>query len=266
MTFEGRDESVGVVDTLMDRSEQSSVDAARRLVVALDVPTYEDAVAIVNELRGAVTFYKIGLELVFNGGLRLAQKLLDEGNEVFLDMKLLDIGNTVEKSVRNIAQLGVHYLTVHALDRKTLRAAIQGKGTRNLKLLGVTVLTNLTNADLAEQGIKESPSGLACRRAEMAFEEGFDGVIASGHEAKAIRRLTNERFIIKTPGIRPPGTPANDQARAMTPREAILAGANYLVVGRPILRAGDRKKAAIEIQNDIEKGLLELRRRRKGTI
>lgn len=263
MTFEGRDESGVLVDTLMDTSEQPNDSASSKLIVALDVATYEEAASIVEELRGVVTFYKIGLELVFGGGLRLARELLERRNQVFLDMKLSDIGNTVEKSVRNIARLGVDYLTVHALDRKTLNAAAAGRGASKLKLLGVTVLTNLTESDLAEQGIKESPSCLAARRAKLAFDAGLDGVIASGFEAKAIRELTDEYFIIKTPGIRPPGASGNDQARAMTPRQAILAGADYLVVGRPILSAPDRRRAALEIQDDIRAGL-ELQGRRKG--
>ena len=200
MTFEGRDEIGLLVDTPMDTRERPSDDSSSALIVALDVPTYGEAASIVQELRGAVNFYKIGLELVFDGGLRLTRELLDTGNQVFLDMKLLDIGNTVEKAVKNIARLGVDYLTVHALDRKTLDAAMAGRGSSKLKLLGVTVLTNLTEFDLAEQGINESPSNLAARRAKLAFDAGLDGVIASGFEARAIREITDENFIIKTPG------------------------------------------------------------------
>lgn len=230
-----------------------------QLIVALDVPTYEDASAIVSELGDAVSFYKIGLELLFGGGLRLAQELRDAGKFVFLDMKLLDIGNTVEKAVRNIARLGVNYLTVHAIDGKTLRAAKEGRGTSDLKLLGVTVLTSLTPDDLAEQGISESPEELVLRRARMAHAIGIDGVVASGLEARAIRDAIGSDFAIITPGIRPAGSAANDQARAMTPRDAILAGANRIVVGRPILNAPDRRKAALAIQDEIRDALSALK-------
>ena len=224
---------------------------SQALIVALDVPTYSEASAVVKELGDAVHFYKIGLELLFDGGLRLAEELRSSGKLVFLDMKFLDIGNTVEKAVRNVARLGVNFLTMHAVDRKTLRAAREGKGASDLKLLGVTVLTSLTGDDLAEQGISEGPQELVLRRAKMADEEGIDGVIASGLEARAIRQATSVGFTIVTPGIRPSGTAANDQARAMTPKDAIRAGANHLVVGRPILNAPDRRKAALDIQAEI---------------
>lgn len=226
-------------------------EVAHTLIMALDVPTHAEASAIVAELGDAVHFYKIGLELLFNGGLRLAQELRDANKLVFLDMKFLDIGNTVEKAVRNVARLGVNYLTIHALDRKTLHAAREGKGASDLKLLGVTVLTSLTADDLAEQGVSERPDELVLRRARMAAEIGIDGVIASGLEAQAIRQATGDDLIIVTPGIRPSGSAANDQARAMTPGEAILAGADHLVVGRPILKAPDRRKAALAIQDEI---------------
>lgn len=235
----------------MQAPDQVTSDFRSRLIVALDVPTYEEASAVVAELGDAIHFYKIGLELLFNSGLRLAQELRDANKLVFLDMKFLDIGNTVEKAVRNVAKLGVNYLTIHAVDRKTLRAARDGKGDSNLKLLGVTVLTSLTDADLMEQGISASPIELVQKRAKLAFDEGIDGVIASGHEAEVIRQSTGSEFLIVTPGIRPSGSAANDQARSMTPKQAILAGADYLVVGRPILGAPDRKKAALDILSEI---------------
>src|SRR5690606_31842239 len=156
------------------------------------VPGYDEANAIVAELGDAVHFYKIGLELLFDGGLRLAQELRERGKLVFLDMKFLDIGNTVEKAVRNVARMGVNLLTIHAVDRKTLLAACEGKGSSDLKLLGVTVLTNLTADDLAEQGLSEAPDELVLRRARMAHEVGIDGVVASGLEARSIRQATAE--------------------------------------------------------------------------
>lgn len=240
-----------IPEAKMQVGVQATDDLSRVLIVALDVPSYEDASAVVAELGDAVHFYKIGLELLFNGGLRLAQELRDSNKLVFLDMKFLDIGATVEKAVRNVSKLGVNFLTVHAIDRKTLRAAREGKGDSDLKLLGVTVLTNLTADDLAEQGASAGPGELVLKRARMAFDEGIDGVIASGHEAHAIRQATGREFVIVTPGIRPSGSPANDQARAMTPGEAISAGADHLVVGRPILGAPDRKKAALDILSEI---------------
>ncbi len=228
-----------------------TTDERSTLIIALDVPTYDEASAVVRELGDAGHFYKIGLELLFDGGLRLARELRDQGKLVFLDMKLLDIGNTVEKAVRNVAKLGLNYLTLHATDRKTLRAARQGKGDSDLKLLGVTVLTSLNADDLAEQGIAASPDELVLKRAKMAFDEGIDGVVAAGLEAQAIRQATNDAFHIVTPGIRPSGSAANDQARAATPTDAILAGASRLVVGRPILAAADRRAAALAILDEI---------------
>ncbi len=221
------------------------------LVVALDVPSYDEAVNVITELGDEVSFYKIGLELVMDGGLDLARRLLDDGKKVFLDMKFLDIGTTVEKAVRNVARIGVHFLTVHALDRKTLQAAQEGKAGTNLSLLGVTVLTSLSKQDLDEQGISETPEKLALKRARMAYDARLDGVIASGFDASAIREATDADFVIKTPGIRPRGSATNDQVRVMSPRDAILAGANYLVVGRPILQAPNKRQAARDIHDEI---------------
>lgn len=232
----------------------------RRLVVALDVPHVDEARALVNRLGGSVKFYKIGYELVFGGGLHLVEELQKEDKWVFLDMKLLDIGNTVRKAVANVARLGCKYLTVHAQSSKTLRAAIDARGDSGLGLLAVTVLTDHTSDDLKEQGLLVSdPSELTLRRVKLAFDAGFDGVIASPLDAKAIRQSTSADFVIKTPGVRPPGIAPDDQARVMTPREAIANGANYLVVGRPIIQARDPKRVAEEITADIEAALDETR-------
>ena len=163
---------------------------------------------------------------------------------VFLDMKLLDIGNTVERAVSNAAELGVSFLTVHGTDVKTMRAAVNGRGDRPLKLLAVTVLTNLTADDLRQQGSTMTPAQLVLHRAKLAFETGFDGVIASGQEAQAIRQATSPEFLIVTPGIRLAGGGADDQARIMTPDRAITAGADYIVVGRPITEASEPKVMA----------------------
>lgn len=215
-----------------------------KLIVALDLPSAAAARALVSELGETVSFYKVGLELAFCGGLDLAQELKRGGKRVFLDMKLLDIGNTVERAVASAAALGVDFLTIHGHDRKTLTAAVKGRGSSPLKLLAVTVLTSLDAADLAEQGTVLSPGDLVQRRARMAHEAGFDGVIASGQEAARVRAVTAPSFLIVTPGIRLPGGDAGDQTRITTPGHALRDGADHLVVGRPITAAADPAAAA----------------------
>jgi orotidine-5'-phosphate decarboxylase len=222
-----------------------------RLILALDVPTIDAARALVRQTEAVISFFKIGHELLFGGGIELARELKAEGKRVFLDMKLLDISNTVEKGTANVARLGVDLLTVHGHDRKTLDAAVRGRGSSRLKLLSVTVMTHLAATDLAEQGISESPADLAARRARMAEDSGFDGVIASGEEAERIRTVTGPGFEIVTPGIRPAGEAKGDQARVMTPAAAISAGATRLVVGRPISAAPDPLAAAKAILAEI---------------
>lgn len=223
------------------------IDAATRdkLIVALDLSSYDQARALVDQLGDTVSFYKIGLELLFAGGLDLAQELKRDGKRVFLDLKFLDIGNTVERAVASAAGLGVDFVTVHGHDTKTLKAAVKGRGSSGLKLLAVTVLTSLDQTDLEEQGITDAtPAGLVVGRARMAEVAGFDGVIASGQEAAAVRAETGPDFLIVTPGIRLPGAEAGDQTRVTTPEEAIGFGANHIVVGRPINAAKDPKAAA----------------------
>lgn len=223
------------------------IDAATRdkLIVALDLSSYDQARALVDYLGDTVSFYKIGLELLFAGGLDLAQELKRDGKRVFLDLKFLDIGNTVERAVASAAGLGVDFVTVHGHDTKTLKAAVKGRGSSGLKLLAVTVLTSLDQTDLEEQGITDAtPAGLVVGRARMAEVAGFDGVIASGQEAAAVRAETGPDFLIVTPGIRLPGAEAGDQTRVTTPEEAIGFGANHIVVGRPINAAKDPKAAA----------------------
>jgi orotidine-5'-phosphate decarboxylase len=225
--------------------------ARDRLIVALDVPSAFEAQALIDQLADSVGVYKIGLELIFAGGLALAAELAARGKRVFLDAKLNDIEATVERATASIARTGAKFLTVHAVDRKTLDAAVRGRGQSKLKLLGVTVLTNLGPADLIEQDIDMSPSDLVLHRAELARKAGFDGVVASGLEAAAIRAATGTGFLIVTPGIRPAGSAAQDQARVVTPASAIAAGADYLVVGRPITAAADPRAAAEGIVQDI---------------
>lgn len=228
-----------------------SQSARDRLIVALDMPAIEEAARLVAKLDTDVTFYKVGLELLFAGGLDFARSLKLHGKQVFLDMKLLDIGNTVERAVANAAELGLTFLTVHGHDLKTLRAAVAGRGASHMKLLAVTVLTNLNEADLAQQGSSMSPAELVLHRARLAHEAGFDGVIASGQEAAAIRAATGPDFLIVTPGIRLPGATTDDQERVMTPENAIGAGANHIVVGRPITQADDPVQAALTFHHHL---------------
>lgn len=221
-----------------------------RIIVALDVPRVEEARALVTRLGDSVGVYKIGLELIYAGGLALAEALVKDGHRVFLDAKLLDIEATVERATAAIAKTGAHFLTVHATDRKTLDAAVRGRGDSALRLLGVTVLTNLDRADLSEQGIEMPPLALVQERARLSQDAGLDGIVASGKEAAALReRLRN--FLIVTPGIRQAGTDAQDQARVVTPSDAVEAGADYLVIGRPITRAEDPRAAAERIAKEI---------------
>jgi len=222
----------------------SHVTAKDRLIVALDMPTLEEAQRLIAKLGDTVTFYKVGLELLFAGGLALARTLKADGKHVFLDMKLLDIGNTVERAVANATELGVDFLTVHGQDLKTLRGAVAGRGKSRLKLLAVTVLTNLTADDLKQQGSTMAPSDLVLTRARLAHESGFDGVIASGQEAARIRKAIGPGFLIVTPGIRLTGSASDDQERITTPDNAIAAGADCIVVGRPITQADDPPAAA----------------------
>jgi len=221
-----------------------------RIIVALDVPHLEEARVLIEKLGDSVGVYKIGLELIFAGGLVLAEELVKGGHRVFLDAKLLDIEATVERATAAIAKTGAHFLTVHATDRKTLDAAVRGRGDSALKLLGVTVLTNLDRADLSQQGIEMPPLALVQERARLSQDAGLDGIVASGKEAAALReRLRN--FLIVTPGIRQAGTDAQDQARVVTPSDAVEAGADYLVIGRPITRAKDPRAAALAIAEEI---------------
>lgn len=231
------------------------MNAKDRLIVALDVPNVEEAQSLIAALGDGAGVYKIGLELLFAGGFQLARELARDGRAVFVDAKLSDIETTVERATAAIARTGASFLTVHALDGKTLAAAVRGRGDSALKLLGVTVLTNLAPADLIEQGIDHPLPEIVLHRAALAKTAGFDGVIASGKEAAGIRRALGPDFLIVTPGVRPSGSAAQDQTRAVSPKEAILAGADYLVVGRPITRAEDPSAAANAIVGEIAAAL-----------
>ncbi len=223
-----------------------------RIIVALDFPSIEEARDMAKQLRGRVGVFKIGMELVYSGGLELARELAGQGEKVFLDLKLLDIGHTVMSATKAVSRLGVSFLTVHAVDEKTLLAAVEGRGDTALKLLGVTVMTNLDAEDLEQQGIAGlSPRDLAQKRAVMAANCGFDGVITSGHEAAFIRQSLGAQKLIITPGIRPAGADIGDQSRVMSPAQAVDAGADYLVIGRPITQAEDPVKAVEMIAREL---------------
>ncbi len=225
--------------------------ARERLIVGLDVPEVADARAMVRKLGDAACFYKVGLELVMRGGLDFVRELAGEGHKVFLDMKLLDIPNTVERAARNAAASGATFLTVHATDGKTLRAAAAGAAGTKLGVLGVTVLTSLEARDLAEQGIATAPEDLVVARARLAKASGVAGVVASGLEARSVRLAVGARFAIVTPGIRFPDNATGDQARVTTPEAAIADGADYLVVARPIIAAADPRAAALRFVEAI---------------
>ena len=224
-----------------------------RLIVALDVPNAMDGHALAARLGDAVSFYKIGLGMLTGGGLALANELKTEhGKRIFLDLKLFDIGATVEAAVRGLAKFDLDFLTVHG-DPHVVRAAKEGAGASGLNILAVTVLTSLGREDLDAAQIKGgSIPDLVVERAERAFEAGADGVIASPQEAGRISALAlaSGRLIV-TPGVRPLGAALGDQKRVMTPSEAIAEGADHVVVGRPVHQADDPRAAALEIVEEI---------------
>jgi orotidine-5'-phosphate decarboxylase len=225
------------------------MDPRDRLIVALDVPSLDAAQAVVARLGDAVTFYKIGYQLAFAGGLDYAPKLVQSGKRVFLDLKLHDIGNTVAAGVKSVSRLGASFLTVHAFPQ-VMRAAVDAR-ENGLRILGVTVLTSLSDADLAKAGYAATVRELALLRAEQACEIGMDGLVCSSEEVGMLRERVSNQLVLVTPGIRPSGAGAGDQKRIATPEAAIGAGADYLVVGRPIIEASDPKAAADAIVADI---------------
>ena len=227
------------------------LDARERLIVALDLPTVAAAETMVSRLGETVCFYKIGYQLAFAGGLPFAAGLIAAGKQVFLDLKLHDIGNTVTKGVESVAQMGATFLTVHAYPQ-TMKAAVEGKTGSKLRILAVTVLTSYDDADLAAAGYDLSVGELAAARAAQARDIGVDGLVCSAEEAANLRKIAGPGMTLVTPGIRPAGSANGDQKRIMTPAKAIAAGADYLVVGRPIVEAGDPKAAADAIVAEIE--------------
>jgi orotidine-5'-phosphate decarboxylase len=235
-----------------------SLDARERLIVALDVPSIKAAETMVARLGESVRFYKIGYQLAFAGGLPLAAGLVAAGKQVFLDLKLHDIGNTVAKGVESVAKLGATFLTVHGYPQ-TMNAAVEGKRGSKLRILAVTVLTSYDAADLVAAGYKQNVKELAAARAAQARDAGIDGLVCSAEEVAALRGIAGPAMVLVTPGIRPVGSASGDQKRIMTPARAISAGADYLVVGRPVIEAVDPKAAAEAIVTEI--GQAESQRR-----
>jgi orotidine-5'-phosphate decarboxylase len=210
----------------------------------------EEAERLVARLGDAVAFYKIGYQLAYAGGLSFAERLAKAGKKVFLDLKLHDIANTVSEGVRSVAGLGATLLTVHAYPQ-TMRAAVVGRGAAPLKILAVTVLTSYDDKDAAEAGYAGSVADLVGRRTLQARDIGIDGIVCAATEAARVRGIFGPDRLIVTPGIRPAGSAAGDQKRIVTPAAAIRAGADHLVIGRPIAEAGDPRAAAEQIVTEI---------------
>ena len=225
-----------------------------RLIVALDLPGVAPAEAMIARLGDAVTFYKIGYQLAYAGGLPLVGRLADAGKKVFIDLKLHDIGNTVARGVESIAKSGATFLTVHAYPQ-TMKAAVEARAGSDLKILAVTVLTSYDDADLHAAGYRLGVSDLVEARARQAQALGVDGLVCSPEEAAALHNIVGHQMLLVTPGIRPAGAASGDQKRIMTPARAIAAGSDYLVVGRPVIEASDPKAAAEAIQAEIAQAL-----------
>jgi orotidine-5'-phosphate decarboxylase len=223
-----------------------------RLVLPLDLPTRADAEHLIERLDGAISFYKIGLQLLASEGMALARDLKAQGYDLFLDWKLHDIGATVEKATAAVAASGAcDFLTVHA-EPQVLKAAVRGRaGDARVKILGVTVMTSLTEQDLKEMGYGLGVEALVERRIRQCLDAGADGVIASPHEAALARSIGGEDFLVVTPGVRPDWSGKDDQARAATPAQALAAGATHLVCGRPISAAADPRQAALKIAAEM---------------
>jgi orotidine-5'-phosphate decarboxylase len=227
-----------------------SIDPRDRLIVALDLSSIADASALVERIGGAATFYKIGYQLAYAGGMDFARELVREGKQVFLDLKLHDISNTVEEGIASLAALGASLVTVHAYPQ-TMRAAVRGKGSSSLRLLAVTVLTSYDDEDAREAGYATSVENLVSIRSRQAHQIGIDGIVCAAWEAERVRAIVGPDRLIVTPGIRPAGAEAGDQKRVVTPAAAIRSGADYLVVGRPVTASTDPRAAAAAIVEEI---------------
>jgi orotidine-5'-phosphate decarboxylase len=225
--------------------------ADERLIVALDVPSVGDAKRLVEELTGTVSFFKIGLELQFEAGRPFIDWLLGRGNRVFLDLKFFDVEETVRRATSQVARMGVHFLTVHG-NRAIVKAALSSAQNSHLKILAVTVLTNMDSSDMWEFGFDCSVPNLVMHRAKMAIDSGCHGAITSGREVASIRKRAKDDFILVVPGIRPSGNDKHDHKRSVTPAMAIASGADYLVIGRPIRDAVSPKKATEAIWAEMQ--------------
>jgi len=236
----------------LSREPASEAKADPRLIIPLDLPTRADAEAMVERLGDSVSYYKIGLQLLAGGGMDMARDLKRRGRQVFLDWKLHDIGATVEKATAAIVATGAcDLLTVHG-EPQVMAAAARGRGgALGTKIVGVTVLTSLSEDDLVALGYGLKVEALVERRIRQAIDAGLDGVVASPHEAALARRIGGPGFMVVTPGVRPSWSKADDQARAATPAEALAAGASHLVCGRPITAANDPRAAALAVVKEI---------------
>ena len=234
--------------------QPARIEARDRLIVPLDLPGVAEAEAMVERLGDSVTFYKIGYQLAYAGGLPLIGRLAGAGKKVFADLKLHDIGNTVARGVESVARLGATFLTVHAYPQ-TMKAAVEGRAGSGLQILAVTVLTSYDDGDLHAAGYRLNVADLVEARAQQAQVLGIDGLVCSPEEAAIVRKIVGHQMKLVTPGIRPAGADAGDQKRIMTPARAIAAGADYLVVGRPITSAADPKSAADAIQAEVAQAL-----------
>jgi orotidine-5'-phosphate decarboxylase len=225
-------------------------DLRDRMIVALDVPTVREAYHIITQLGDSASFYKIGYRLAFAGGLALADELAREGKKVFLDLKLHDIGNTVQEGVESLTRMNLTFLTIHAYPQ-TMRGAVEGRGDASLRLLAVTALTSYDDGDLHDAGYRLAVRDLVRLRAEQARIAGIDGIVCSAAETEIVRDTIGRNMVIVTPGIRPAGAASGDQKRTLTPAEAIRAGVDHMVIGRPIIRASDLRGAAAAIMDEI---------------
>lgn len=226
-------------------------DVRDRLIVALDFDSADRAMRLVEQLEGLVSFFKVGIELQLAEGMKPVNYLISLRKKVFLDLKYFDVPETVERAVQRAASLGVTFLTIHGNGRN-IEAAVRGRGDADLKLLAVTVLTSLDAYDIQDLGFNCSVEELVVFRARKALEAGCDGVIASGLEAARIREIAGSKLLIVAPGIRPRGMPKQDQKRVVSPGDAIMAGADYLVVGRPITAQSDPRAAAERVIDEME--------------
>jgi orotidine-5'-phosphate decarboxylase len=221
------------------------------LIIALDLPSAEEARALVSRLADSVSFYKVGMELYAAAGMDFVKELAAQGKHVFLDMKFYDIGETVKRAVVQVARSGANFLTVHG-SGAVMRAAVEGRGDSALQLLAVTVLTSFDQQDLADMGYPCEVADLVALRVRKAMESGIDGIVCSPLEVAGVRALAGPKAILVTPGVRSAGAGKGDQKRVATPAEALRNGANYLVIGRQVTRAADPRAEVLKIHDEIE--------------